>query len=110
MNGKLTISENIADVAGISASFDGYRAAYGGKPAPEAQGFSGDQRFFLAFAQIWRSKARPEALRVHLMTDGHAPGEFRADTVRNVDAWYRAFDIQPGRKLYLAPEARVRVW
>jgi putative endopeptidase len=110
VNGKLTLSENIADVAGISAAFDGYRSAYGGKPAPELGGFTGDQRFFIAFGQAWRSKLRPEALRGLLMTDGHAPGEFRADTVRNIDAWYEAFGVQPGRKLYLAPDARVRVW
>jgi putative endopeptidase len=110
VNGKLTLSENIADVAGISAAFDGYRKAYGDKPAPDLDGFTGDQRFFIAFAQAWRGKARPEALRSALMTDGHAPGEFRADTVRNIDAWYQAFDVRPGRKLYLAPEARVRVW
>ncbi len=110
VNGKLTLSENIADVAGISASFDGYRAASGNKPAPAPGGFTGDQRFFLAFAQAWRGKLRPELLRVALMTDGHAPGEFRADTVRNIDAWYEAFGIQPGRKLYLPPEARVHVW
>jgi len=110
VNGKLTLSENIADVAGISAAFDGYRKAYGDKSAPDLDGFTGDQRFFIAFAQAWRGKARPEALRSALMTDGHAPGEFRADTVRNIDAWYQAFDVQPGRKLYLAPEARVRVW
>jgi putative endopeptidase len=110
VNGKLTLSENIADVAGISAAFDGYRTAYGDKPAPDLGGFTGDQRFFIAFAQAWRGKARPEALRSALMTDGHAPGEFRADTVRNIDAWYQAFDVRPGRKLYLAPEARARVW
>jgi putative endopeptidase len=110
VNGKLTLSENIADVAGVSAAFDGYRKAYGDKSAPDLDGFTGDQRFFIAFAQAWRGKARPEALRSALMTDGHAPGEFRADTVRNIDAWYQAFDVQPGRKLYLVPEARVRVW
>jgi putative endopeptidase len=110
VNGKLTLSENIADVAGLSASYDGYRSAYGGKPAPDTQGFTGDQRFFLSFAQIWRTKFRPEALRGLLMTNGHAPGEYRANTVRNIDAWYQSFDIQPGRKLYLSPEARVRVW
>jgi putative endopeptidase len=110
VNGKLTLSENIADVAGLSAAYDGYHNAYGGKPAPDAQGFTGDQRFFLAYAQSWRGKQRPESLRVQLTTDGHAPDEYRADTVRNIDAWYQAFNVQPGRKLYLAPEARVRVW
>ncbi|MBD0371737.1 MAG: M13 family metallopeptidase [Pyrinomonadaceae bacterium] len=110
VNGKLTLSENIADVAGLSAAYDGYRAAYNGKPAPDAEGFTGDQRFFIAYAQSWRGKQRPETLKLQLMTDGHAPDEFRADTVRNIDAWYQAFNVQPGRKLYLSPEARVRVW
>jgi putative endopeptidase len=110
VNGKQTLSENIADVAGLSASYDGYRNAYGGKPAPVAQGFSGDQRFFLAFAQIWRSKMRPEALRRAILTDGHAPAQYRADTVRNIDAWYAAFEVKGGETLYLAPPARVRVW
>jgi putative endopeptidase len=110
VNGKLTLSENIADLAGLSAAYDAYRSAYGGKPAPASQGFTGDQRFFLAYAQSWRGKQRPESLRLQLTTDGHAPDEYRADTVRNLDAWYQAFSIQPGRKLYLAPEARVRVW
>jgi len=73
-------------------------------------GFTGNQRFFLAFAQIWRVKSRPEALRKTLMTNGHAPGRFRADMVRNVDAWYEPFGVRPGRKLYLAPDDRVRVW
>jgi putative endopeptidase len=110
VNGKLTLSENIADLAGVSASFDAYRAESGNRPAPGREGFNNEQRFFLAFAQSWRSKQRPEALRIRLMTDGHAPPEYRADTVRNVDSWYSAFAIQPGHKLYLAPEARVRVW
>ncbi|MDQ2869740.1 MAG: M13 family metallopeptidase [Acidobacteriota bacterium] len=110
VNGKLTLSENIADVAGIAAAFDGYRVAREAGGEQHASGFTGDQRFFLAFAQAWRGKQRPEALRGLLITDGHAPGEFRADTVRNIDAWYRAFDVQPGRKLYLSPESRVRIW
>ena len=110
INGKLTLGENIADLAGLSASFDGYRRAYGDKQAPAANGFTGDQRFFIAFAQGWRDKERPEALRNALMTDGHAPAEYRGDTVRNLDAWYEAFDVKPERKLYLAPDARVRVW
>ena len=110
VNGHLTLSENIADLAGVSAAYDGYRSAYGNKSAPVLQGFNGDQRFFLAFGQAWRSKLRPELLRVLLRVDGHALGEFRADTVRNLDEWYQAFDVRPGRKLYLSPAARVRVW
>ncbi|HYX20177.1 MAG TPA: M13 family metallopeptidase [Thermoanaerobaculia bacterium] len=109
VNGKLTLSENIADVAGVSASFDGYRAAYGGK-LPEVQGFTPDQRFFIAFGQAWRRKSRPESLRMLIRVDGHAPAEFRADTVRNVDAWYAAFAVQPNEKLYLDRNARVGVW
>ncbi|HSP17112.1 MAG TPA: M13 family metallopeptidase [Thermoanaerobaculia bacterium] len=110
VNGELTLSENIADVAGISASYDGYRTSYGGKAAPAAQGFKGDQRFFLAFAQVWRNKQRPEAQRRQILIDGHAPAQYRAATVRNIDAWYAAFGVKPGEKLYLPPNARVRVW
>jgi putative endopeptidase len=110
VNGKLTLGENIADVAGLSAAYDGYRSAYGGKPAPDSQGFTGDQRFFLAYGQSWRGKQRPEVLRLQLTSDGHAPDEYRADTVRNIDAWYSAFKIGPGRRLYLPPRSRVRVW
>lgn len=110
VNGKLTLGENIADVAGLSAAYDAYRAAYKGKAAPSKDGFSGDQRFFLAFGQAWRGKMRPQTLRAIIATNGHAPGEFRADTVRNLDAWYTAFDVKPGEKLYLAPNDRVRVW
>ena len=109
VNGKLTLSENIADLAGLSAAYDAYRSAFS-KPTPNAKAMTDDQRFFIAYAQSWRSKVRPEFLKVLLTTDGHAPDQYRADTVRNIDAWYKAFNIQPGRKLYLAPEARVRVW
>jgi putative endopeptidase len=110
VNGKLTLSENIADVAGISAAYDGYGAAYGDRANEVVDGFTGDQRFFIGYAQAWRTKERPEVARMLVMNDGHAPGRFRADTVRNVDAWYDAFRVQPGAKLYLSPEARVRVW
>lgn len=110
VNGKLTLSENIADVAGLSAAYDAYRAAYAGKPSANKNGLTEDQRFFIAYAQSWRAKMRPEYLRVLLATDGHAPDQYRADTVRNLDAWYTAFNIKPGKKLYLAPEARVKVW
>ena len=110
VNGKLTLSENIADVAGLSAAYDAYRTAYAGKPSANKNGLTDDQRFFIAFAQSWRAKMRPEFLRVLLATDGHAPDQYRADTVRNLDAWYTAFNIQAGRKLYVAPDARVRVW
>jgi endothelin-converting enzyme/putative endopeptidase len=110
VNGQQTLAENIADVAGISAAYDGYRAALNGNSAPEQGGFSGDQQFFIAFAQNWASKYREATVRQQVMTDPHAPAEFRAATVRNVDAWYAAFDVEPGRKLYLAPAERVRIW
>ena len=110
INGKQTLGENIADVAGIAAAYDGYKASLGGKTAPVQDGLSGDQQFFLAFAQNWGSKTRDAALRQQIMTDGHAPGEYRAATVRNIDAWYTAFKVQPGEKLYLAAAERVRIW
>ena len=110
INGKLTLGENIADVAGIAAAYDAYRASLKGKDAPVIGGFSGDQRFFIAFAQSWATKMRDEALRGAVATDGHAPGQYRALTVRNIDAWYTAFDVKPGDALYLPPEKRVKVW
>jgi endothelin-converting enzyme/putative endopeptidase len=110
VNGKQTLGENIADVAGISASYDAYHASLGGKPAPMQDGFTGDQQFFIAFGQNYGSKIREAALRQQVMTDPHAPAEFRADTVRNIDAWYPAFNVQPGEALYLAPADRVRIW
>jgi len=110
VNGKLTLGENIADVAGLAAAFDAYHASLKGKAAPVIDGFTGDQRFFIAFAQSWASKMRDEALRGRIATDGHAPGNFRALTVRNIDGWYAAFGVKPGDKLYLPPEQRVRVW
>jgi endothelin-converting enzyme/putative endopeptidase len=110
INGKQTLAENIADVAGVAASYDGYRASLGGKPAPEQQGFTGDQQFFIAFAQDYGSKVRDAALRAQVMGDSHSPGQYRAATVRNIDAWYDAFKVKPGEKLYLAPQDRVRIW
>ncbi|HET9625971.1 MAG TPA: M13 family metallopeptidase [Kofleriaceae bacterium] len=110
VNGKLTVSENIADVAGLAASFDAYRIAFGGKQGPTVDGLTGDQQFFVSFAQSWRQKAREAAERRQVLTNGHAPAEFRALTVRNLDAWYDAFGVAPGDALYLAPADRVRVW
>ncbi|MGI2022950.1 M13 family metallopeptidase [Shewanella glacialipiscicola] len=110
VNGKLTLGENIADVAGLAAALDAYHASLKGEDAPVIEGFSGDQRFFIGFAQTWATKMRDEALRARVATDGHAPGMYRALTVRNLDAWYSAFDVKPGDKLYLAPEDRVKIW
>jgi predicted metalloendopeptidase len=75
-----------------------------------AQGFTGEQQFFLSYAQSWRFKAREKSLRQQVIVDGHAPEEYRADTVRNLDAWYTAFNVKPGEKLFLAPKDRVKVW
>lgn len=108
--GRLTLGENIADVAGLAAALDAYHASLGGKPAPTIEGFTGDQRFFIAYAQSWATKMREASLRSRLATDGHSPGDYRALTVRNLDAWYDAFGVREGDKLYLAPDKRVHVW
>ena len=110
LNGKLTLSENIADVAGLAAAYDAYRTSLGGKEGPTVAGVTGDQQFFISFAQTWRYKAREAAMRRQVLTNGHAPAPYRALTVRNLDAWYTAFDVKPGDKLYLAPAERVKVW
>jgi putative endopeptidase len=110
VNGKQTLAENIADVAGVAASYDAYRATLNGKTAPMQDGFNGDQQFFIAFGQNWGSKAREAAQRQQVMTDGHAPAQYRSDTVRNIDAWYDAFSVTANEKLYLAPADRVRIW
>jgi predicted metalloendopeptidase len=110
VNGAQTISENIADVAGLAVAYDAYRLANGGKEAAAIDGISGDQQFFIAFAQGWRDKQREASARQRIVIDTHAPDQYRADTVRNLDAWYGAFKVQPTEKLYLVPDARVKVW
>jgi predicted metalloendopeptidase len=110
VNGALTLGENIADVAGLAAALDAYHLSLGGKPAPVVAGLSGDQQFFISFAQSWRQKLREQSLRQRLIVDSHAPAHYRALTARNLDAWYTAFDVKPGQALYLAPAARVQVW
>ncbi|MEA3041943.1 MAG: putative endopeptidase, partial [Sphingomonadales bacterium] len=112
INGQLTMGENIGDLGGLEMAYAAYRryVAQHGEPAV-IDGLTGDQRFFLAFAQAWRSQLRENALRERLLTDPHSPPEFRVNgVVRNVNAWYRAFNIQPGDRLYLPPEQRVRIW
>jgi putative endopeptidase len=110
VNGKLTLPENIADLAGLTAAYDAYRAALGGKEAPPVAGLTGDQQFFLSFAQMWRGKYREPTYRRRLLTDVHAPAPYRALTVRNLDAWYAAYSVQHGQALYLPPNERVRIW
>lgn len=112
INGKLTMGENIGDLGGLEMAYAAYRryVAKHGEP-PVIDGFTGDQRFFLAFAQSWRSKIRADALRERLLADPHSPPEYRVNgVVRNVDAWYRAFNVKPGDKLYLPPSERVSIW
>jgi putative endopeptidase len=110
VNGQQTLGEDIADNAGLMASYDAWHVSLGGKPAPADKGFSGEQQFFLAFAQEWEVKTREAAERQQILVDVHAPAEFRALEVRNVDGWYAAFNVTPGQKLYLAPTARVHIW
>jgi putative endopeptidase len=95
---------------GLAVAYDAYKLSLAGKQPPPVDGFTGDQLFFLSFAQSWRGKSREPALRQRVLTDGHSPVEYRADTVRNLDAWNDAFSVKPTDKLYLAPDARVRVW
>ncbi|MGH8028543.1 MAG: M13 family metallopeptidase, partial [Arenimonas sp.] len=110
VNGKLTLGENIADVAGLATALDAYKASQAGKTPQVLGGFTPEQRFFMGWAQAWRAKAREQALRNGILTNVHAPDMYRAATVRNQDAWYDAFAVKPEQKLYLAPEKRVKVW
>ena len=110
VNGELTLGENMADLAGANVAFDAYHKSLEGKSAKVIDGFTGDQRFFLGFAQVWRIKYRDAALLQGVTTDPHTPGHLRPNVVRNLDAWYTTFEVQPGQKLYLAPEARIKVW
>jgi len=111
IDGHFTLGENIGDVGGLSIAYRAYRLALGGEEAPVLDGLTGDQRFFLAWAQVWQGKIRDEALISRLKSDPHSPAEFRVNgVVRNHDAWYEAFDVQPGDALYLPPEVRVRIW
>jgi putative endopeptidase len=111
LNGELTLGENIADLGGLSIALDAYHASLRGKPAPTIDGFTGDQRVFLGWAQKWRQKLRPELLRQVVAADPHAPPTARVNgVVRNMDGWYGAYGVKPGDKLYLPPAERVRIW
>jgi putative endopeptidase len=111
INGRLTLGENLGDLGGLSVAYRAYHLSLHGVPAPVIDGFTGDQRFFLSWAQVWRNLDRTEALRTQVMSDPHSPSKFRVNgVVRNLDAWYAAFDIQPTDPLYLPPAERVRVW
>jgi putative endopeptidase len=110
IKGGLTLGENMADLAGLAVSRDAYIKSLGGRPSPVIHGLTGDQRFYLGYAQVWRGKFREPALRSQVISNEHSPGPFRTMEVRNVDAWYAAFGVKPGDKMYLAPADRVRVW
>lgn len=110
VKGEFTLGENIGDLAGLTIAYDAYQHSLGGKKAPVVDGFTGDQRFYLGWAQIWRRNYREANLRARLLTDPHSPSIQRAWVVRNLDPWYAAFEPKAEQKLYLAPASRVRIW
>ncbi|RJX65619.1 M13 family peptidase [Tsuneonella suprasediminis] len=111
VNGRFTLGENIGDLGGLSLAYRAYKLALNGKEAPVIDGLTGDQRFFLAWAQVWRSQQRDDAARMRIRTDPHSPEQYRVNgIVRNMDAWYKAFNVKPGDALYLPPEQRLKIW
>ena len=111
VDGNFTLGENIGDVGGLAMAYHAYKLALGGKEAPVIDGLTGDQRFFLAWAQVWKRKYREAALIARLKSDPHSPSEFRVNgVVRNMDEWYAAFNVKEGDALYLAPEDRIQIW
>jgi putative endopeptidase len=111
VNGALTMGENIGDMGGLAFAYQAYHASLAGKPAPVIDGFTGDQRVYLGWAQVWRQKTRDDALRQQVVSDPHSPAYYRVNgTIRNQAGWYSAFDIKPGDKLYVAPADRVDIW
>ncbi len=111
LNGKLTMGENIGDISGLSVAYKAYRRSLAGTEAPVLDGFTGDQRFFIGWAQIWARKYREDELRKRLLTDPHSPSEYRVNgVVRNMPSFDRSFDVKPGDKLYLPPDDMVKIW
>ena len=111
INGRVAMGENIGDLGGLTIALEAYRQSLGGQPAPVLDGFTGEQRFFLGWAQVWRTLWRDDALRQQLVNGPHSPGQIRAFApLRNIDAWYDAFGVKPGDALYIKPEERVRIW
>jgi putative endopeptidase len=111
INGALTMGENIGDMSGLEVAYTAYKMSLNGKPAPVIDGLTGDQRFFLAFAQAWRGKQREDAIKTQVASDPHSPRRFRViGPTRNMDEWYQAFGITPDSKFYIPPEKRVRIW
>ena len=109
VNGELTLGENMADLAGLAVAYDAYKLSLHGKPDKVIDGYTGDQRFFLGFGQVWRNKMREAAMMQQLTTDPHSPGQLRPNVVRNFDQWYKAFNVTSGA-LYLPPEQRIHIW
>jgi putative endopeptidase len=111
VNGKLTMGENIADLGGLTMALDAYHASLKGQPAPVIDGITGDQRVFLGWAQAWCGKMTEDYVKKQVVSDPHSPRMFRVNgVVRNIDAWYDAFGVKPGDKLYIAPADRVKIW
>ncbi len=111
VNGRLTMGENIGDLGGLEMAYTAYQLSLNGEEAPEIDGFTGDQRFFMSWAQVWRALQREDAARAQILTDPHSPAKYRVNgVVRNMDAWYEAFDVSSEAELYLPPEERVRIW
>jgi endothelin-converting enzyme len=111
LNGELTLGENIGDLSGMAVAYKAYKLSLGGKAAPDIDGFTGDQRFFLGWAQVWRRKYRDEELLKRLITDPHSPSEFRTNgPTTNIDAFYDAFAVKPGDRMYRQPAERVKIW
>jgi putative endopeptidase len=111
VNGELTMGENIADLGGLTLALDAYRRSLGGKPPPVLDGFTGEQRVFLGWAQAWRGKVSDDYVRKQVASDPHSPRQFRViGPTRNIDSWYDAFKIQSSDKMFVAPENRVRIW
>ena len=111
VNGQQTLGENIADLGGVLVAMDAYKLSLNGQPAPELDGVTAEQRFYLAYAQAWREKIRDEAMKNQVTSDVHSPAEFRVNgTLRNVDGWYQAFNVTEGQKMFVAPDKRSRIW
>jgi predicted metalloendopeptidase len=111
INGELTLGENIGDLGGVNVAFTAYKLSLNGKPSPVIDGTTGEQRFFMGYAQVWRRKYRDEELRRRLLTDPHSPARYRVvGIVSNIDAFYEAFQVEPHHKMYIPPEKRVRIW
>jgi len=111
VNGKLTLGENLADLGGLNIAYEAFKKTPEGHSTKKIDGFTPDQRFFLSYAQLWRGAQRPEAAAQSILTDPHSPGQYRVNgPITNLDAWYNAFNIQPGDKMYKKPADRIKVW